>query len=163
MTPQEEIFARQIETVQHSLRALLQRASGSSDPQAVVAEAMQIISSSLEKLSTVAENLRRARDGLELRVQERTAELSKANEALRYQAHPNLVDRAAAITALPSAYDYVVMSHAEAPPFGRAHAEARHSRRARLSRHLESLFCCKRFVLASHLRDGWPGLGQPPW
>jgi PAS domain S-box-containing protein len=86
MTPQEEIFARQIETVQHSLRALQQRASGSSDPQAVVAEAMQIISSSLEELSAVAENLRRARDRLELRVQERTAELSKANEALRYQA-----------------------------------------------------------------------------
>jgi PAS domain S-box-containing protein len=86
MTPQEEIFARQIESVLHSLRALLQRASGSSDPQAVVAEAMQIISSSLEELSAVAENLRRARDKLELRVQERTAELSKANEALRYQA-----------------------------------------------------------------------------
>jgi hypothetical protein len=66
MTPQEEIFARQIESVLHSLRALLQRASGSSDPQAVVAEAMQIISSSLEELSAVAENLRRARDRLEL-------------------------------------------------------------------------------------------------
>ncbi len=72
MTQQEEIFARQIETVQHSLRALLQRASGSSDPQAIVAEAMQIISSSLEELSAVAENLRRAHDRLELRVQERT-------------------------------------------------------------------------------------------
>jgi PAS domain S-box-containing protein len=86
MTSQEEIFARQIEAVLHSLRALLQRSGGSSDPQAVVAEAMQIIAGSLEELGSVAENLRRARDKLELRVQERTAELSKANEALRYQA-----------------------------------------------------------------------------
>jgi len=86
MTQQGEVFARQIEAVQHALRALLQRASGSPEPQAVAAEAMEIISNSLEELSAVAVNLRRARDGLELRVQERTAELSEANAALRYQA-----------------------------------------------------------------------------
>ena len=85
MTQPSESFARQIETVQHALRALLRRASG-AEPQAVVAEAIEIISSSLEKLSSITGNLRRAHDELELRVQERTAELSKANEALRYQA-----------------------------------------------------------------------------
>jgi PAS domain S-box-containing protein len=86
MTQQGEVFVRQIEAVQQSLRALLQRASGSPEPQAVAAEAIEIISNSLEELSAVAGNLRRAQDDLELRVQERTAELSKANEALRYQA-----------------------------------------------------------------------------
>jgi PAS domain S-box-containing protein len=85
MTQQGEIFARKIEAVQHALRALLQRAGG-AEPQAVVAEAIEKISSSLEKLSSITGNLRRAHDELELRVQARTAELSKANEALRYQA-----------------------------------------------------------------------------
>jgi PAS domain S-box-containing protein len=83
---QGEIFARQIEAVQQSLRALLQRASGSPEPQAAAAEAMEIISNSLDDLGTVAENLRRAQDDMELRVQERTAELFNANAALRYQA-----------------------------------------------------------------------------
>jgi PAS domain S-box-containing protein len=86
MTQQAETFARQIETVQHALRTLLQRAGG-AEPQAVMAEAIEIISSNLEELNAVTENLRQAHDELELRVQERTAELSKANEALRYQAN----------------------------------------------------------------------------
>jgi PAS domain S-box-containing protein len=86
MTLQGEMFARQIETAQHDLRALLQRARG-AEPQAVLAEAIEIISHSLAELSAVTENLRQTHDELELRVQERTAELSKANEALRYQAN----------------------------------------------------------------------------
>lgn len=86
MTQQVEAFARQIETVQHALRALLQRAGG-AEPQAVMAEAIGIITGSLEELSTVTETLRQAYDELELRVQARTAELSTANEALRYQAN----------------------------------------------------------------------------
>jgi len=86
MTQQAEVFARQIETVQHALRALLQRARG-AEPQAVMAEAIGIITSSLEELSAVTENLRQTRDEMELRVQSRTAELSKANESLRYQAN----------------------------------------------------------------------------
>jgi len=81
MTQQGEVFARQIEAVQQSLRALLQRASGSPGPLAMAAEAIEIISNSLEELSAVAGNLRRARDDVE-----RTAELSTANAALRYQA-----------------------------------------------------------------------------
>jgi PAS domain S-box-containing protein len=83
MTQQGEIFARQIEAVQQSLRELLQ---GSPEPQAVAVEAMEVISNSLDELGAVAENLRRVRDDPELRVQERTAELSNANAALRYQA-----------------------------------------------------------------------------
>jgi PAS domain S-box-containing protein len=86
MTQQGEIFARQIEAVQQSLRALLRRASGSPEQGAVAVEAMEVISNSLDELGAVAENLRQARDDMELRVQERTAELSKANAALRYQA-----------------------------------------------------------------------------
>jgi PAS domain S-box-containing protein len=86
MTQQGEVFARQIEAVQHALRALLQRTSGSWEPQAVASEAIETVSKSLEELSAVAGNLRRARDDLELRVQERTADLAKANQALRYQA-----------------------------------------------------------------------------
>jgi hypothetical protein len=72
MMQQGETFARQIETVQHALRTLLQRAGG-AEPQAVMAEAIEIISNSLEELSAVTESLRRTRDELELRVQARTA------------------------------------------------------------------------------------------
>jgi len=86
MTQQAEAFARQIETVQHALRTLLQRAQG-AEPQAMMAEAIGIITSSLEELNAVTENLRQTHDELELRVQARTAELSEANEALRYQAN----------------------------------------------------------------------------
>jgi len=81
MMQQGEIFARQIEGVQQALRGLQQRASGSPEPQAVAVEAMELISSSLEELSAIAENLRQAWDEME-----RTAELSNANAALRYQA-----------------------------------------------------------------------------
>ncbi len=82
MIQHEEIFTR-LEAAQHALRALLQQAT-STETQTVAAEAIEIISRSLGELSTVTENLRGTCD--ELDGQERTAELFKANEDLRYQA-----------------------------------------------------------------------------
>ena len=73
---QKKIFDRQAEVAQQRLQELLERAGGSPEQHAVMAEA-------LEALSTSLEALRHARDELESRVQARTAELARANAALR--------------------------------------------------------------------------------